>query len=69
MSHYGYFALAKNNNMNNYIVNTVQDGMFYDVETNKWYAIDEYNKLDWWTMYVAGEISLTTLQKALADYV
>ena len=55
--------------MNNYIVNTIQDGMFYDVETNKWYSIDEYKKLDWWTMYVAGEISLTTLQKALADYV
>ena len=47
----------------------IQDGMFYDNETDKWYSIDEYKKLDWWNMYLNNEISFNTLQKALLDYI
>ena len=47
----------------------IQDGMFYDNETDKWYSIDEYKKLDWWNMYLNNEISFDILQKALLDYI
>ena len=47
----------------------IQDGMFFDNETDEWYCIDEYKKLDWWNMYLNNEISFDTLQKALVDYV
>ena len=64
MYHYGYFALVK---INKYAITNNRSIILITTLLNT--KIMKDNKLDYWIMFVEGDLSLEELQKLLLDYV